>query len=86
MSSLAGYRYELDTELKVAHLFMDCPALKMAKKYGYRQSKHVHTVAEAGILDVQGYRSCHKCWKKEQHLSRKDGRYPRPGFKREPRK
>lgn len=82
----AGIRYYLDKELKVVHLWSDCVALKMAKRYGYQGTLRIASSGEAVILDMEGYRPCHRCWKKEQYAAKKEGRRHRPGFFKEPRK
>lgn len=85
MSQLGGYRYWVDPELKMVHLFQDCVNLKVARKYQYVQTVHVDTVAQARLLDERG-RACHLCFKREVHLARRDNRTPRPGFKKAPGK
>lgn len=82
----AGLTYFLDPELKIAHLYIDCIALKNARLYQYWKKFHIYTVAEAGKLDKEGYRSCHRCWKKEVYEAGRKGRRLRPGYVKEPRK
>lgn len=84
--SLYGYdvfRYYLDPELRVIHLFTNCSGLKVAKKYGYIKNVVAHSTEDAQRLDDSG-RPCHTCWKREVVLAKKDQRRPRPGFMREP--
>lgn len=83
------YYYRLDTELRLIHIFDNCAALKIPKKYGYVKEFKLRHGDEIGALELDtlltgGWRTCHACWAREKLLAIKDGRRVRPGFKAEP--
>lgn len=93
MSSFATtWRYKLDPELRLIHIFHNCRALKVAIKYGYatefklKQGDELDALRLDELVEKEGYRTCHACWAREQILSRKGHRRLQPGFKKEPAK
>lgn len=83
------YYYRLDPELKLIHVFDNCRALRMARKYNYMTEFRLRHGDELGALALdkmlnEGWRTCHACWAREKLLAIKDKRRVRPGFKAEP--
>jgi hypothetical protein len=84
--SAPPYRYRVDPELGIIHLFKDCEGLKVALRYNYATEIEVRDADDAAKLDDPKLRPCHTCWKREIYWAGKDGRRPRPGFRSEPRR
>lgn len=84
-----NYYYVLDNELRVVHIFLDCGGLKMAKKYKYSEPFVIHGLGDAVRLDTKVIEDkmsiCHGCYNREQGLSLKEKRQPRPGFRTQPK-